>query len=253
MRRPTSSISIATWAGQTVRNYYFQQAAWYVGSNYDEPWLWYEVDTTPTRAGWLDEIDKAVHALQAEAKREGKKIPRYFGCSEPACLEFQGALMPEAGRQMAAVGVYPSNMEDVLSLRAVSATNIIWNTFLRWYVMPYFAELPLIQNNWRTVKYHITPDGNIQSESVANWAWDVHFNKPVNSHAALIHGCKDGTLLNALIEGQKPLEEQQRSEYWTDFKEPTQERKIEKVLEAQRELVGAIKEPKPIPASYRRK
>ena len=23
-------------------NYYFQQAAWYVGSSYDEPWLWFE-------------------------------------------------------------------------------------------------------------------------------------------------------------------------------------------------------------------
>ena len=51
----------------TACNYYFQQAAWHVGANYDEPWLWYEIDTTPTRAGWLDEIDSEVHRLRAHA------------------------------------------------------------------------------------------------------------------------------------------------------------------------------------------
>ena len=234
-------------------NYYFQQAAWYVGSNYNEPWLWYEVDTTPTRAGWLDEIDKAVHALQAEAIREERKVPRYFGCSEPTCLEYQGALMSDAGRQMAAVGVYPSNMDDVLSLRAVSATNIVWNSFLRWYVMADFAELPLIQNNWRTEKYaRVPPDNEIGCMSCANWAWDVHFNKPIGPEVALVHGCKDGSLLDTLIQAQTP--ETPESKYWTDYTEPTREQKAEKVLAAQRELVGATtKEARPIPASYRRK
>ena len=124
----------------TACNYYFQQAAWHIGGNYDEPWLWYEIDTTPTRAGWLDEIENEVHELKAAGAERRRQIPRYFGVSEPACLEYQGTLMPNAGRQMAAVGVYPADMDDVLSLRAVSATNIIWNTFLRWYVMASFRR-----------------------------------------------------------------------------------------------------------------
>ena len=61
------------WPGAC--NYYFQQAAWHVGSDYGEPWLWYEADTTPTRAGWLDEIENAVHAIKAEAQREGRPVP----------------------------------------------------------------------------------------------------------------------------------------------------------------------------------
>jgi hypothetical protein len=218
----------------TACNYYFQQAAWFIGSSYDEPWLWYELDTTPTRAGWLDEIEDVVKALVLDSENQGRKPPRYFGTSEPACLEYQGALMPNAGRQMAAVGVYPSNMNDVLSLRAISATNIIWNTFLRWYVMPFFAELPLIQNNWQTARYRLGKDGAIESDSVARWAWDVHFNKPLRQEAALVHGCKDGSLLDILITAQIPDDSHQ---YWTDYKEPTREEKAEKAMDAHRKLI----------------
>ena len=222
----------------TACNTYFQQAAWYIGSTHDEPWLWYEIDTTPTRTNWLDEIDQAVHTLTAEAQREGRRIPRYFGVSEPTCLEHQGALMPSsnAGRQMAAVGVYPANTENVLTLRAISATNIIWNTFIRWYVMEEFAELPLIQNNWRTANYRINNQGVIESDSVVNWAWDVHFNKEIGPEVALVHGCRDGSLLEALIKAQTP-DFSGEIRYWTDYKEPTHGEKAEKALAARAKLL----------------
>lgn len=233
----------------TACNYYFQQAAWFIGSNYDEPWLWYELDTTPTRAGWLDEIEDVVKALIVDAQNQSKPAPRYFGVSEPTCIEYQGTLMPNAGKQMATVGVYPANMDDVLSLRAISATNIVWNTFLRWYFMPWFAELPQIQNNWQTAKYRLGKDGAIESESVARWAWDVHFNKPLRQEAALVHGCKDGSLLDILIAMQVP--DDSHKEYYTDYKEPTREEKAEKVVDAHRKLTEKVV--KPIPASYRRR
>jgi hypothetical protein len=216
-------------------NYYFQQAAWYVGSSYDEPWLWFEPDTTPIRAGWLDEIEQAVNNLKAEALTNGEPPPRYFGVREPACTEHQGRLMANAGDQMAAVGVYPSNMEDVLSLRAISSTNIVWNTFLRWYFLPHFAELPMIQNNWRTANYRIAEDGRIECDSVANWAWDVHFNKSIFPDAAIVHGCKDGSLLEVIREANTPTATPQT--HWTDYREPSENEKVEKVRAAQRKIV----------------
>ena len=118
-------------------------------------------------------------------------------------LEHQGRLMANAGDQMAAVGVYPSNMEDVLSLRAISSTNIVWNTFLRWYFLPHFAELPMIQNNWRTANYRIAEDGRIECDSVANWAWDVHFNKSICS----------GRGHRPWLQGRKPAGGDPRSKY----------------------------------------
>lgn len=222
------------WPGAC--NYHFQQAAWHIQSNYDEPWLWFELDTTPMRSGWLDEIEQNVHRLKAEAQRDGKVPPRYFGASEPACLEYQGTLMPNAGLQMATVGVYPSNMDDVLSIRAISSTNIPWNTFLRWYFMAYFAELPLIQNNWQTAKYRVAENGDIECDSVARWAWNVHFNKPIGPKVALVHGCKDGTLLEVAL-GRHDVNKPPDA-HWTDYREPTTEQKIEKVRAAAQKLVA---------------
>jgi hypothetical protein len=211
----------------TACNTYFQQAAFYLAGGSDDSWLWFEIDSTPTRAGWLDEIENAVHFMKANAQSEGRNPPRYFGASEPARLEFQGTLQPNAGMQMAAVGVYPINMEDVLSLRAISATNIVWYTFLRWYVMPFFAELPLIQNNWQTARYRRAEGGGLECDSVAKWAWDVHFNHPIRSGAVLVHGCKDGTLLDCLMEG--PVLEA--------VSEPTRAEKVGKALLAHRKLI----------------
>jgi hypothetical protein len=212
----------------TACNTYFQQVCFYLGSTgQDDSWLWFEIDSTPTRAGWLDEIENTVHFEKGNAQREGHNPPRYFGVKEPARLEYQGALAPDAGDQMAAVGVYPMNMDDVLSLRAISSTNIVWYTFLRWYVMPHFAGLPLIQNNWQTARYRRAPDGGLICESVAKWAWDIHFNKPIRSGAVLVHGCKDGTLLDCLMEG--PVLE--------PVSEPTRAEKVGKALLAHRKLV----------------
>jgi hypothetical protein len=62
---------------------------------------------------------------------------------------------------------------------------------------------------------------------VAKWAWDVHFNTPIRPEAALVHGCKDGTLLDLLIEAPPPP--------------PTQsdrDEKVSKVLAAHRKLIS---------------
>jgi hypothetical protein len=212
----------------TACNTYFQQVAFYLQSKEaDGSWLWFEIDSTPTRSGWLDEIENAVHFEKGSAQREARNIPRYFGVSEPARLEHQGALQPSAGDQMAAVGVYPFDMDDVVSLRAISATNVVWYTFLRWYVMPHFKELPLIQNNWQTARYRRAIDGGTECDSVAKWAWDVHFNLPIGPEVALVHGCKDGTLLDLLTEGP-PVEV---------VSESTRAEKVSKAVAAHRKLV----------------
>ena len=78
---------------------------------------------------------------------------------------------------------------------------------------------------------------------MARWAWDVHFNKPISAEAALVHGCKDGSLLEALIEAQTPVAtEEEKEPYWTDGKEPTEptrEAKAAKAAEARSKLLKA--------------
>jgi hypothetical protein len=34
-------------------------------------------------------------------------------------------------------------------------------------------------------------------------AWDIHFNNPINENAVLVHGCKDGSLINLLLDNKQ--------------------------------------------------
>lgn len=207
----------------TACNYFFQQAAFYVRSILasDAPWFWFELDSTPLRADWLDEIESACIAAQTRLQRDNKRL-LYFGVRERSCIESQGALLPieEAGEHMAACGVYPGDMVSrVLTLPTVSATNIPWYTFIRWYVVPQMHAMPLIQNNWQTCGYERQADGRITCQSEANWAWDIHFNKDVRTDAVFLHGCKDGSLIDLLAAECDLLKKEGMPvvNYWTDW------------------------------------
>jgi len=73
-----------------------------------------------------------------------------------------------------------------------------WTHVIQWYVVKELKDSPLIQNNWRTKNYRYS-SGQIVCDSVANLAWDVHWNKAVNEDAVLVHGCKDDSLVKLLL------------------------------------------------------
>ena len=210
----------------TACNYYLQQVAFYLPSimSPEASWLWFELDTTPLKAGWLDDIESACINVRALAMREEWALPKFFGVRERTYQEFRGELSPPeiAGEHMAAVGVYPADMSNwLITLRTISATNIPWYSFIQWYVLDWLHELKLIQNNWKTNSYEHDPDGAIICRSEANWAWNVHFNKPINPGVVLLHGCKDGSLTELLKAEHDLLQAESAApnEYWTDYHE----------------------------------
>ena len=81
--------------------------------------------------------------------------------------------------------------------------------------------MPILQNNWRTNGYERNADGGITCQSEANWAWDKHFNDPIQPKTVLVHGCKDGSLTELLRAEYEMLKDEgvPVSEYWTDFHE----------------------------------
>jgi hypothetical protein len=208
----------------TACNFYFQSVAFQIPNVLapGESWLWYELDCTPVRENWLDEIAQAVETAKTDALRENRQPAFYFGVREKTHLELGGRLMPadEAGFQMAAVGVYPSEMSGlVVTLPTITATNQPWYTFIRWYVAyDFFHPLALIQNNWRTAAYERVADGTIKCQSRANWAWDIHFNKDIAPETVLVHGCKDGSLLELFAAEHELVKEEgiPVQDYWTD-------------------------------------
>lgn len=171
-------------------NYYFQQVCFHVAP-LDTPWFWFELDCTPLRAGWLSAIESEYN--------DGLRT--FMGVVERTYRGFDGKLLDEAdgGNHMAACGVYPGDITgSVVPLRGVSSTDIPWWSFLQWYIAPYARHTNLIQNNYKTKNYH-KEDGKIVCDSCNNTAWGNHYNNPISDKAALVHGCKDGSLLKLLI------------------------------------------------------
>jgi hypothetical protein len=206
-------------------NYYFQQVAFHLPTILpaESLWFWCELDCTPLKAGWLDDIEKLCNHVRVQALRDRAPQPQFFGGREHTYQEFRGELIPfeQAGQHMAPCGVYPSNMVDwVITVRAIAATNIPWYTFIQWYVLESLHDTDLIQNNWKTDTYERQPDGRITCKSKANWAWDVHFNADVSPDAVLVHGCKDGSLTDLLKAEHEALQAEgvAPADYWTDFR-----------------------------------
>lgn len=170
-------------------NYYFQQACFHIAT-YNVPWFWYELDCTPLKEGWLSVIEAEYN--------EGPG--GFLGCLEQTYRGFDGRLLDgqDAGQHMAACGVYPGDITGtVVPLRGVSETDVVWWNFLQWYIAPVTRHTHLIQNNYKTHNYR-KEDGEIVCDSCNNWAWECHYNKPINPKAVILHGCKDGSLFKLL-------------------------------------------------------
>lgn len=173
------------------------------------PWFWFELDTTPIKEGWLS-------AIQQEYNHNPVG---FMGHIQDTIRGWNGIqLTPDdAGKHMAACGVYPGDITgSVIPLKGVSDTDIVWWHFIRWYVAPYARHTKLIQNNYKTVNYRtevVTGHIDAQSDpnpyppftvmgcdSCNNTAWGDHYNYAIQEKtpAVLIHGCKDGSLLDLL-------------------------------------------------------
>lgn len=223
-------------------NYYFLQACYHmVGSGV--PWLWYELDCTPVKENWLS----AIH-------QEYGPGADFMGCLERSYVGFNGTLLEadDAGNQMAACGVYPGDITGtVVPLRGIADTDRPWWHHIRWYVAPFARHTKLIQNNYKTENYRYNTENykdgtTVICDSCNNTAWGNHYNNPISPEAVLVHGCKDGSLLDYLVPRIKCAAP-------ADI--------VEKSMDILKEMSQPLDEPvklftvspKPKPRSYRRK
>lgn len=182
-------------------NFYFQQACAHLRKDKElDAFMWFELDTVPVKEGWLDLISFEYYSDTTRAVKEKRDPMIYLGAKERVYEGRNGELVPEsvAGHKMAQVGVYSTEICDAPVLNSLSMTTRHWTHVIQWYVVKELKDSPLIQNNWRTKNYRYS-SGQIVCDSVANLAWDVHWNKAVNEDAVLVHGCKDDSLVKLLL------------------------------------------------------
>ena len=182
-------------------NIYFQQACAHLKQDEDtDAFFWFELDSVPLKENWLDLISFEYYADTTRAVKEKRDPMIYLGAKERVYEGKNGELLPEsvAGHRMAQVGVYSTEICHAPVLNSLSMTTRHWTHVIQWYVVNDMKDSPLIQNNWRTEKYRYQ-DGKLVCNSIANLAWDVHWNKPVSDDAIIVHGCKDGSLVKLLL------------------------------------------------------
>lgn len=153
-----------------------------------EPWLWMEPDCVPTRSEWLDEI-------------EGE----YQFCGQPilGCLE--STFGPDGeivGRHPNGVAVYPwdwwkicpliSSMEVATdSYRIGGSSPPAFDCYMAPYSTPRCAESKAIRNLWKSHSF-IEENGVVKCQFKQSYG----ASEVVDMGAALVHGCKDYSLLD---------------------------------------------------------
>lgn len=153
-----------------------------------EPWYFFEPDSTPTRPGWLDRLE----AVYFEAHRP------FMGAVVPTRVLRNGEEITD-GEHMVGAGIYPANAADrIMLFPTIEHSHAPWDVYLQWEILPQCHKTIYIQHLWNTkqakrVKGRITvKPGN-----------DVALAGTVDPEALVVHGIKDGSLMELLREEQQ--------------------------------------------------
>ena len=156
---------------------------WIERSEYVGPWYFFELDNTPLRAGWADE-------LQDEYILKGKP---FLGVKHPNIwTEPDGTRYHDGGFHMVGTGIYPSPLSPHSILWRHLGT-VAFDVFLMHETVPYMAHTDLIQHNWCSQNYR-REKGHIVCDPLKGKEVDG-LHATVKPDAAVLHGCKDLSLL----------------------------------------------------------
>ena len=170
-------------------------------------WLWLEADATPTTPEWAN-------ALDSEYRANGTPY-----CGNIVELPFNsgGKLITNTGEfMMMGVGIYPPNMVDLANpdIRALvidlgkqgqQNPKCPWDVYLRGEMRRAgWSNTKLIADQWNTQNYRRVANG-YECEPCETTRLVRNRGGFIPDSVVLIHGCKDDTLLDLLMEDKKPV------------------------------------------------
>ena len=165
-----------------------------------QPFYWFEADNTPTKSTWLDDLQTEYNLAQKP----------FMGVIEPSMVYDPSTKQPvrQDGEHMNGSGIYPagfvswSRLFDTIHTHKEAQP---WDLYLRWELQGRVHNSKQMLNNWKSVKYVRTADGPIASTAID----PNHQSKYVTDSIAVVHGCKDGSLIDLLeSERSKPTRKQ---------------------------------------------
>lgn len=156
------------------------------------PWLWMETDLIPIKSKWLDKIEK-------EYKNCKKK---FMGCIEPASDGYWSHL--------SGCAIYPHNINKFCTWwKWVHKKNVAFDLICAKQIIKHSYNTESICNCFRTSNFELK-EGKITailknkktqqgSRSVLFFEKKDYTNIILNKKTLLVHGCKDETLSNIII------------------------------------------------------
>lgn len=174
----------ANWAWQSVARY-IPMVTNSKGNSFpfekiypaNEPWLWLEADAIPLKPKWLD-------ALADEYKRGGKP--------------FMGHIVKQMGH-MNGVGIYPNDVAEY-ARRPFMAVQNAWDVVMREETIDRTHNANhLIQHCWVLINGEPSHNGD---GIVATFRDTGEMHRILDPNAVLFHRCKDGSLIDCLMQKQ---------------------------------------------------
>jgi hypothetical protein len=145
---------------------------------------WFEPDNTPTRKGWLEQINE-------EYLISGKP---YLGAVRPCFFNNSAGVRTRSGVFMTGTGVYPADFYPKCKLHLAKCGELPWDVALRNVIVPECHHTALIQDNWQSNNYRRGRGKSI----VCGAAHEHGVAEPIRKDAVVVHGCKDGSLARLL-------------------------------------------------------
>lgn len=181
-------------------NHYWRETVIYLQTEYinkDQPWLFLEMDMTPIKKGWADE-------LEAEYRACGKPFMGNLSWTTTTTADQE---MINLCKHLVGAAIYPPDITPYSKVwTKVNQINTAWDVLLQWELPQHAHDTELIQMCFRTCNYQKLEDINgkwiVKGEDREEWPDENYtFSHPINiGTAVLVHGCNDGSLASLVYE-----------------------------------------------------
>jgi len=189
----------ATGGWPAACNKHFFAAANWCKNEATGPWYWMELDTVPLFHGWAD-------CLEDEYKKSGSM---FMGMVVPTrkILQDGGILIDSLDPHMVGTGIYPKDTGGLMSAMRGMDESIPWDIQLRKLMMASCHNSDMMAHRWGTENYRISKDGlALYCDSRKTNPRGADFGTPVILPKAIIHGCKDASLMNLVRASKKSVD-----------------------------------------------
>lgn len=172
-------------------NLTFRQAALWVDRNGKVgPWYFFEADNVPLKACWADVLEEQYHVL-------GKP---FMGVIHNTVWTSPEGVRTVDGTHMVGTGLYPAPFHrHSILYRFLNTT--AFDVFLQNEIVPNAAHTDFIQHNWSTKNYR--RQGTEIVCDAAEGRPGESLCAPVRPDAVVLHGCKDGSLIELFRKAEK--------------------------------------------------